>query len=109
MKTAKALVWIMSSLILALLVLLVVGISRGWHLDDPVDDAAASLAVGGSTVTLGQVQLGQPVGTEVTGVAEVGGSLAVSLSGGGLGARVILVDVRTGEIVGEISISGETD
>lgn len=101
MKAAKTLVWVMSGLIFGLLVLLVYGLSQGWHLEDPVEEGVPT----NPEASFGLVELGQPAGTVVTGVADVQGRIALTLSGGGKGQRVILLDAATGELVGEIMVS----
>lgn len=100
MNAAKALVWVMSGLLLALLAVLVVGLSLGWHLDDPQEATRGSDLIAFDTVSLDQ-----PQGTVVTGMAEIESGLAVSLSGGGLPPRIVLIDGSTGAIVGRIAIS----
>jgi len=103
MNAAKALVWVMSGLLLALLAVLVVGLSLGWHLDDPVSEASAT----GAMTTFDLVNLDQPGGTVITGVTDVDGKIAVSLSGGGEAPRIILVDSETGAVAGKIEIGKE--
>lgn len=105
MNAAKALVWVMSGLLLALLAVLVVGLSLGWHLDDPEPEATDRHIEG----SFGLVTLGQPPGTVVTDMAEINGRIAVSLSGGGIAPRILLIDSLTGEITGEITISNTSD
>lgn len=106
MNKAKALVWVMSGLILALLAVLVVGLSLGWHLEDPQPGASISNGPNsGGLVTFDVVNLGQPQGTVVAGIAELNGRLAVSLSGGGIAPRIVLIDSSNGEIFGRIQIS----
>lgn len=48
--------------------------------------------------------LHEPAGTAITSLAVVGGSLALSLHGGGPD-RVVLVDPRTGETQGRITLA----
>jgi hypothetical protein len=44
--------------------------------------------------------LGQPVGTEITGMVPSGNTrLAVSLSGGGLPDRILVLDLKNGQVV----------
>lgn len=100
MNAAKALVWVMSGLLLALLAVLVVGLSLGWHLDDP--QAVSGV---GSKASFDNVSLNQPQGTVVSSMTELDGRLAVSLSGGGLPPRIVLIDSSSGQIVGQIAVS----
>lgn len=108
MNAAKALVWVMSGLLLALLAILVVGLSLGWHLDEPGTGPAGGDGQGGQG-GFDLVSLEQPPGTTVTGLAELDGKIAVSLSGGGRAPRIVLIDSATGETVGEIVISRAED
>lgn len=48
--------------------------------------------------------LDEPAGTQVVATAASGDGLALSLRGGG-GERVVVVDARTGRVVGRISVS----
>ena len=67
----------------------------------------ASPAPGRSPVA-GQAPLAQvldePAGTRIAGIAAVGDRLAVQLQGGGAD-RVVLVDARSGEVVGRITLA----
>lgn len=105
MNAAKALVWVMSGLLLALLAVLVVGLSLGWHLEEPDIEATAR----GGMSSFDLVNLDQPPGTVITGVADLNGKIAVSLSGGGEAPRIILVDGGTGTFSGKIEIIREGD
>ncbi|NKB44900.1 MAG: hypothetical protein GKS03_11545 [Alphaproteobacteria bacterium] len=107
MNAAKILVWVMSGMLVALLAVLVVGLSLGWHKDDQplVSTVAAEQA-------FGLLDLEQPRGTKIDSVSPVAGGLVVTLSGGGLAPRIILIDTISGNVHGQISInaseSGET-
>ncbi|MBT5239629.1 MAG: hypothetical protein HN793_14190 [Rhodospirillaceae bacterium] len=100
MNAAKILVWVMSGMLVALLAVLIVGLSLGWHKDDP------TLA---STGPLGQgfdlIDLEQPPGTVIDSVSTSAGELAITLSGGGLQPRVIIVDTASGAVRGKISLN----
>jgi hypothetical protein len=48
--------------------------------------------------------LHEPPGTRITGIAAVGDALALTLEGGGPG-RVVLIDPRTGEPRGRITLA----
>ncbi|HEY5301347.1 MAG TPA: hypothetical protein VIJ55_11785 [Acetobacteraceae bacterium] len=48
--------------------------------------------------------LHEPAGTRITGLAAIGDALALSLQGGGAD-RVILIDPRTGETRGRITLA----
>jgi hypothetical protein len=104
MNAAKALVWVMSGLLLALLAVLVVGLSLGWHLDDPQAVSSGSAVAGFDVVTLEQ-----PQDTVVTSITELDGRLAVSLAGGGIPPRILLIDSSSGQIVGQIAISSSQE
>jgi hypothetical protein len=58
---------------------------------------------GGSMTTV-QAILDEPVGTRIAGIAAVQDRVAVRLQGGGTD-RVVLVDPRTGGLVGRISLA----
>jgi len=49
------------------------------------------------------LQLGEPEGTRIAGVAAAGDRLAVQLQGGGPD-RIVLVDPRSGAVVGRIGL-----
>jgi hypothetical protein len=49
------------------------------------------------------VQLDEPMGTRIAGIAYAGDRLAVWLAGGG-GDRVVLLDVRTGTVAGRVGL-----
>ena len=61
--------------------------------------------LGGATTTTGPIalQLDEPGGTHIEGIAAAGDRLAVQLQGGGPD-RIVLVDPRSGAIVGRISL-----
>jgi hypothetical protein len=66
----------------------------------------AARRLGGATATAGApmaLQLGEPDGTRIVGIAAVGDRLAVQLQGGGPD-RVVLVDPRNGAVVGHIGL-----
>jgi hypothetical protein len=48
--------------------------------------------------------LDEPAGTRIAGIAAVGDRLAVQMQGGGAD-RVLLVDPRSGSVVGRISLA----
>ena len=106
MKAAKTLVWVMSGMLVALLGVLVVGLSLGWHKD--TDTAAGPMTTEENARRLqfqtDNIALGEPAGTEIESVLPVGGFLALSLSGGGEGARVVVIDPQTGAVVARISV-----
>ena len=52
------------------------------------------------------VLLDQPRGTRIVGIAAVDSRLALQLQGGGPD-RVVLVDPRSGAVVGTISLAGQ--
>jgi hypothetical protein len=60
---------------------------------------------GGPVVSPGSlaVMLDEPAGTRMVGIAAVGDRLAVALQGGGLD-RVLLIDPRTGAVVGRVGL-----
>ncbi|MEQ8736223.1 MAG: hypothetical protein RIC29_14950 [Rhodospirillaceae bacterium] len=100
MKAAQMLVWVMSGMLIALLALLVVGLSLGWHIDD-------DFVVATPQETLSEkfsLTLQQPAGTMIGNVSEVNGLAAVSLSGGGIGPRVLFLNLTTGAVVGDLTL-----
>lgn len=54
-------------------------------------------------VATGPVQLDEPAGTRIVTIAPAGDRLAVQLEGGGAD-RVLLVDPRSGAVVGRIAL-----
>lgn len=100
MNAAKMLVWVMSGMLVALLAVLIVGLSLGWHEDDPT-------AVSASPVerVFDLVDLEQPPGTIIDSVSPMAGGLAITLSGGGIPPRVMLIDTASGTIVGRVSVN----
>ena len=61
--------------------------------------------LGSATATTGSIalRLAEPDGTRIAGIATVGDRLAVQLQGGGPD-RIVLVDPRSGAIVGRIEL-----
>ena len=102
MNAAKMLVWVMSGMLLALLAILFIGLSLGWHNNDNSVTQSASL-ISGRAFDL--VDLRQPSGTSVADVVEIQGWIAVTLTGGGVPDRVVLINPESGEIVGEITVN----
>lgn len=102
MNGAKVLVFVMTGMLLALLGVLVVGLSLGWHLDD---DNAVAAHNGSGERMFDVLDLRQPTGTVIDQVEDVDDLLAVTLSGGGVPPRIVLVDPATGMIVGEIAVN----
>jgi len=95
----------MTGMLAALLGVLVVGLSLGWHKDSASDVVSTIQPVRKPMDwNAGVVNLGQPVGTEIQDVAQVGGLFALTLSGGGRGARILILDPATGETVGTINV-----
>ncbi len=100
MKAARMLVWVMSGMLIALLALLVVGLSLGWHIDEDIAVTAPKEALSGAF----SITLQQPAGTMIDSVSEVNGLAAVSLSGGGLGPRVLFLNLSTGAVIGDLTL-----
>lgn len=96
MKAAQTLVWVMSGLIVVLLGVLVVGLSLGWHKEEET-----TVEISAET-TFETLVLNQPPGTVIESMEEIEGRLAISLSNGGRPPRIILVDPRSGRILGKI-------
>ncbi len=65
--------------------------------------AAAGTAVVGTAV-VGTAALDEPAGTRITAMAPVAGGLALSLSGGGEGDRVVVIDPASGRVVARIGL-----
>lgn len=59
---------------------------------------------GGAAPQAWSLALDEPAGTQVVAAAASGDGLALSLRGGGA-ERVVVVDARTGRVVGRISVS----
>lgn len=100
MNTAKILVWVMSGLLLAGLGVLAVGLSLGWHLED-----SNSTESGSALQSFRSINLDQPSGSVIEGVAALGDQIAITVSGGGLPQRLVVVEPSSGAIVGTIAIS----
>lgn len=100
MNAAKILVWVMSGMLVALLAVLVVGLSLGWHKDEPIVASTSAVDRG-----FDELDLEQPSGTVIDSVSPVAGGLAITLSGGGLAPRIILVDTVSGVVKGKISVN----
>jgi hypothetical protein len=54
--------------------------------------------------TLGDVVLGEPAGTHISGVVSLGDHLAITLTGGGAD-RVAIIDLHRGSVSGHISLA----
>lgn len=100
MNSAKILVLVMSGLLLAGVGVLVVGLSLGWHLDGEATGPAPSAGE-----SIGLIDLEQPEGSIIDDVAISDGHVAVTVSGGGVPQRVILVDARRGIVNGSILLN----
>jgi hypothetical protein len=90
MRFLKVLTIAMGILILAATTLLVVIIAR-------------RIGGGGAAPTLIALSLEEPAGTRIAGIATAGDRLAIALQGGGPD-RVMLIDPRTGAVVGRIGL-----
>jgi len=103
MKAAKTLVWVMTGMLVALLGVLVVGLSLGWHKDD---EAASSLSGNPENQSVDfrstDILLDEPAGTKIESVTQVGGFVGLTLSGGGQPPRVVFIDPATGSMVARI-------
>ena len=93
MRALKIAVVVMGVLIVVGTVGLVVGVLRR---------GTAPLAGGFPAVV--QAVLQEPAGTRIVGIAALPDRLAVQLQGGGVD-RVVVIDPRTGAIVGRISLA----
>lgn len=102
MNAARMLVWVMSGMLIALLAVLVVGLSLGWHRDGPIAEAGNTMP---GERAFGLVDLRQPSGTSVIDVSSVNDWISVTLSGGGVPDRVVLIDPTTGTIMGKIAVN----
>jgi hypothetical protein len=66
--------------------------------------------IGGGGVSVAPpvaVLLEEPGGTRIVGIAAVGDRLALQLQGGGAADRVVLVDPRSGALVGRVGLRGQ--
>ncbi|MDE0801380.1 MAG: hypothetical protein OSB02_11680 [Rhodospirillaceae bacterium] len=100
MNSAKILVLVMSGLLLAGVGVLVVGLSLGWHLDGE-DMGPEPSAI----ESIGFIDLEQPEGSIIHDIAISNGQVAVTVSGGGVPQRVILVDAQSGIVNGKILLN----
>ena len=94
MRALKIATAVMGVLIVAGTIVLVVTIARR---SGPPQ--IASLASPGPTAVLDE-----PTGTHIAGIAAVADRLAVRLQGGGTD-RVVLIDPRTGAVVGRVALA----
>ena len=101
MNGAKILVMVMTGMLIALLGILVVGLSLGWHKTDT--PSATEKVTPERAFDL--VDLGQPAGSVVESVADIDGWIAVTVSGGGVPPRTFLIDPRSGKLMGEIAVN----
>ncbi len=106
MKAAKTLVWVMTGMLVALLGVLVVGLSLGWHKEEPEAAQPSSGNTPERQIEFGvdDISLGEPAGTQVDSITPIGGFVGLSLSGGGQAARVVIIDPTTGAIVARIQV-----
>ena len=104
MNGAKILVMVMvmTGMLIALLGVLVVGLSLGWHKSD---DQKAVIGTGSVERAFDLLDLNQPTGSVIEQVAEVSGWAALTVTGGGLPPRVFLIDPQTGNVRGEITLN----
>ena len=94
MRFLKVLVIAMGVLIVVATTVLIVLIVHRLGETKPAQSVSAS------------VLLDQPHGTRIVGIAAADSRLALQLQGGGPD-RVVLVDPRTGTVVGTISLAGQ--
>ena len=92
MRFLKVLTIVMGVLIVLATTVLIVVIAR--RLGTPLAPVAATAML-----------FDEPAGTRIAGIASVGDRLAVQLQGGGPD-RVVLIDGRTGAVVGRIGLKG---
>jgi Family of unknown function (DUF6476) len=97
MRALKAVTIVMAVLIVFGTVTLLVLLARRSAAPSPVAAAAPAGVAFSAT-------LAEPEGTRIVGVSAGGGWLAVHLQGGGPD-RVVLVDPRTGAVVGRVGLA----
>ena len=101
MESARILVFIMTGMLLSLLGVLVVGLSLGWHQDELADTGILP----NINNSFNELTLGQPPGTIIEDMEDIDGLIALSLSGGGLPPRIVLVDPRKGQVAGIVGVT----
>ena len=102
MRLLKIAVVVMGVLIvLGTTTLVVVAIHR---LSAVPGGAPAAAAVGGAAGAGGAAALDEPAGTRITAMVQVANGLALSLSGGGEGDRVVVIDPASGRVVARIGL-----
>ena len=94
MRALKVATIVMGVLIVVGTTVLIGTIAHRVAAPPPASLPAASLAL----------MLDEPAGTHIAGIAAAGDRLAVQLQGGG-GDRIVLLDPRTGSVVGRISLA----
>lgn len=114
MQAIKALVIFMGVLLLAGLGLLGYGMytKAGKAVKDapvvasPLGSPAAAGAVVASAglAGFGTLGLDQPAGTSIAAVTVAGSQMVITLRGGGLGDRVVVVDSTTRAVIGQVTL-----
>jgi hypothetical protein len=96
MRALKIAVVVMGVLIVAGTIALIVGVLRR--------SGGPAVSFGGGLPSVIEAVLQEPPGTKIAGIAALPDRLAVQLQGGGVD-RVVLVDPRSGAVVGRISLA----
>ena len=105
MNGAKILVMVMTGMLIALLGVLVVGLSLGWHKTDGQQAISATQSMEQAFELL---DLNQPTGSVIEQITEISGWAAITVTGGGVPPRVFLIDPINGTLKGEITLNAES-
>jgi hypothetical protein len=97
-KSAKALVYLMSILLMTGFLVLVVGLYLGWH------DNSQFEQVSKRVVPKGKIFLNQPAGSQIDSVVLDKSQFLLSISGGGIDPRVIVINRLSSRVHTVISI-----
>jgi hypothetical protein len=110
MQAIKALVVFMGVLLVAGIALLGYGMySKAGRLAKPQDDVAAVavMAPAQSMATFGEIVVSQPAGTSIEAVQAMGGQLILTLRGGGVADRLLVIDTASKAVVGSVLLDSE--
>jgi hypothetical protein len=103
MRGLKVLVVVMGVMIVAGTATLGVVIVR--RLGGPGAGSGAGSGTGSGAGAAIAAVLDEPAGTRIAGVAGAGERFVVTLSGGGVPDRAVLVDARSGAVVGRLGLA----
>jgi hypothetical protein len=110
MQAIKGLVIFMGVLLVAGIALLGYGMySKAGRLAKPQDASpgVAAMVSPPSMAAFGEMTISQPAGTSIEAVQAVGGQLILTLRGGGVADRLVVVDTVSRAVVGSVILEAE--